>query len=144
VDWRVVALVLGGDDGGTGTFSHNDSTIETDDATTSGSDAVYAGEPAPCEAETSDTTAAARGRVGPARVTIDRRQKSAVGDVRVDVAGTSVHSRANFSSVRANACVFQGKWSYEATLGSSGIMQLGWCTGRCPFTQGERRRGRAR
>ena len=49
--------------------------------------------------------------------------------------GTSAQSRANFSSLRANACVFEGKWSYEATLGSSGIMQLGWCTTRCPFTR---------
>ena len=74
-----------------------------------------------------------RGRVGPARVEIDCARAS--GDVRVDAAGTSAQSRANFSSLRANACVFEGKWSYEATLGSSGIMQLGWCTARCPFTR---------
>ena len=76
---------------------------------------------------------ASRGRVGPARVEIDCARAS--GDVRVDAAGTSAQSRANFSSLRANACVFEGKWSYEATLGSSGIMQLGWCTARCPFTR---------
>ena len=80
-----------------------------------------------------DAVAASRGRVGPMRVEIDRTY--AVGDVRVDAAGTSAQSRANFSSLRANACVFEGKWSYEATLGSSGIMQLGWCTTRCPFTR---------
>ena len=80
-----------------------------------------------------DAVAASRGRVGPTRVEIDRTY--AVGDVRVDAAGTSAQSRANFSSLRANACVFEGKWSYEATLGSSGIMQLGWCTTRCPFTR---------
>jgi len=76
---------------------------------------------------------ASKGRVGPARVEIDKTRAS--GDVRVDAAGTSAQSRANFSSLRANACVFEGKWSYEATLGSSGIMQLGWCTARCPFTR---------
>ena len=80
-----------------------------------------------------DAVAASRGRVGPTRVEIDRTY--AVGDVRVDAAGTSAQSRANFSSLRANACVFEGKWSYEVTLGSSGIMQLGWCTARCPFTR---------
>lgn len=80
-----------------------------------------------------DAVAASRGRVGPTRVEIDRARAS--GDVRVDAAGTSAQSRANFSSLRANACVFEGKWSYEATLGSSGIMQLGWCTARCPFTR---------
>ena len=80
-----------------------------------------------------DAIAASRGRVGPARVEIDRTRAS--GDVRVDAAGTSAQSCANFSSLRANTCVFEGKWSYEATLGSSGIMQLGWCTARCPFTR---------
>ena len=80
-----------------------------------------------------DAVAASRGRVGPARVEIDRARAS--GDVRVDASSTSAQSRANFSSLRANACVFEGKWSYEVTLGSSGIMQLGWCTARCPFTR---------
>ena len=56
------------------------------------------------------------------------------GDVRLDAAGTRVASHSNFSSVRANVAVFAGKWAFEATLGSSGIMQLGWCTARCPFT----------
>ena len=42
-------------------------------------------------------------------------------------------SHSNFSSVRGNVCVFAGKWAYEATLGSSGIMQLGWATIRQGF-----------
>lgn len=65
----------------------------------------------------------AAGRVGPPRVEVDRAHMA--GDVRLDEAGTAVTSHSNFSSVRANACVFAGKWVYEATLGSSGIMQLG-------------------
>ena len=57
------------------------------------------------------------------------------GDVRLDAArAPAVASHSNFSSVRANVAVFAGKWAFEATLGSSGIMQLGWCTARCPFT----------
>ena len=76
--------------------------------------------------------AAASGRVGPPRVEVDRARMA--GDVRLDAAGTRVASHSNFSSVRANVAVFAGKWAFEATLGSSGIMQLGWCTARCPFT----------
>ena len=29
---------------------------------------------------------------------------------------------------------FQGKWMYEILLGSKGIMQLGWATLQCRFT----------
>lgn len=75
---------------------------------------------------------AVQGKIGPPRVEVDRAHVA--GDVRLDETGTSVTSHSNFSSVRANACVFAGKWVYEATLGSSGIMQLGWATIRCPFT----------
>lgn len=76
---------------------------------------------------------AVRGKIGPPRVEVDRAHVA--GDVRLDdETGTFVTSLSNFSSVRANACVFAGKWVYEATLGSSGIMQLGWATIRCPFT----------
>ncbi|CAI5943844.1 unnamed protein product [Closterium sp. NIES-65] len=38
-----------------------------------------------------------------------------------------------FSSARANVCVYSGRWQYEATLGSSGIQQIGWATLACPF-----------
>ena len=72
------------------------------------------------------------GRIGPARVEVDRAHMA--GDMRLDESGTCVTSHSNFSSVRATACVFEGKWMFEATLGSSGIMQLGWATFRCPFT----------
>ncbi|KAL5198175.1 hypothetical protein ABZP36_001687 [Zizania latifolia] len=45
-----------------------------------------------------------------------------------------VESSAPFSSARANACVWNGKWMYEVTLESSGVQQLGWATLLCPFT----------
>ena len=48
---------------------------------------------------------------------------------------TSVSSRSNFCSFRANACVFGGRWQYEVTIRTAGIMQIGWATVRCPFTQ---------
>ena len=45
-----------------------------------------------------------------------------------------VESSAPFSSARANACVWKGKWMYEVTLETSGVQQLGWATLSCPFT----------
>ncbi|KAI4345187.1 hypothetical protein L6164_012334 [Bauhinia variegata] len=45
-----------------------------------------------------------------------------------------IESTAMFSSARANACVWKGKWMYEVMLETSGIQQLGWATVSCPFT----------
>ncbi|KAF9438275.1 RING finger and SPRY domain-containing protein 1 [Entomortierella beljakovae] len=39
-----------------------------------------------------------------------------------------------FESIRATACVTQGKWLYEVTLVTAGIMQLGWATVHCHFS----------
>lgn len=46
-----------------------------------------------------------------------------------------VTSHSNFSTIRANTCVCQGKWIYEVMLGSKGVMQLGWSTLDCKFSQ---------
>jgi len=35
---------------------------------------------------------------------------------------------SNFCSIRANACVYSGKWMFEVILGTGGIQQLGWAT----------------
>ncbi|XVE83229.1 hypothetical protein DITRI_Ditri16bG0070800 [Diplodiscus trichospermus] len=45
-----------------------------------------------------------------------------------------LESLAVFSSARANACVWKGKWMYEVILETSGIQQLGWATISCPFS----------
>ncbi|PKA56782.1 E3 ubiquitin-protein ligase RKP [Apostasia shenzhenica] len=45
-----------------------------------------------------------------------------------------IESSAVFSSARANACVWKGKWMYEVTLETAGIQQLGWATDCSPFT----------
>ena len=77
------------------------------------------------------------GRIGPRRVAVDRA--SASGDMHLGDGphgpNTSVSSRSNFCSFRANACVFGGRWQYEVTIRTAGIMQIGWATARCPFTQ---------
>ena len=35
---------------------------------------------------------------------------------------------------QVTAVFFEGKWMYEILLGSKGIMQLGWATLLCKFT----------
>lgn len=47
----------------------------------------------------------------------------------------SLNSHSNFSTMRANAGVYKGKWMYEVQLGSKGIMQVGWGTSQCKFNQ---------
>ena len=39
-----------------------------------------------------------------------------------------------FNSIRANAFVFSGRWYYEVTLGTGGVMQIGWCQHDCTFS----------
>lgn len=110
------------------------------------------------------------GRLGPGRVTIDKvsargqlqySQKDLAGAPcfsmhmlprmspwHWNLAWTTPHSccpRAaeglnNFSSFRANACVYAGKWMYEALIQTAwqpGIQQIGWATIHCPFTAEE-------
>lgn len=39
-----------------------------------------------------------------------------------------MESHSNFPTCRGNVYVFDGKWMYEVTLGSSGVFQIGWAT----------------
>ncbi|KAI0506995.1 hypothetical protein KFK09_013113 [Dendrobium nobile] len=65
-------------------------------------------------------------------VAIDRA--SVCGEIRNIRKPLLIESLAVFSSARANACVWKGKWMYEVTLETSGVQQLGWATVSCPFT----------
>jgi hypothetical protein len=38
-----------------------------------------------------------------------------------------LESKQGFSSIRANNCVFKGKWVYEVELVSNKLCQIGWC-----------------
>lgn len=46
----------------------------------------------------------------------------------------SVTSRTAFTTLKANCCVFRGRWMYEALMHTKGIMQIGWCSAKCQFT----------
>lgn len=72
------------------------------------------------------------GRIGPRRALIDR--KSMRGDLQLSDHCCSAYSRSNFASFKANTCVFNGRWQYEVTVRTAGIMQVGWATLKCPFT----------
>ncbi|XP_058084516.1 E3 ubiquitin-protein ligase RKP [Magnolia sinica] len=61
-------------------------------------------------------------------------EASICGEVRSFKQPLLVESLAVFSSVRANACMWKGKWMYEVLLETCGIQQLGWATLSCPFT----------
>ncbi|XP_008810251.2 E3 ubiquitin-protein ligase RKP isoform X1 [Phoenix dactylifera] len=69
---------------------------------------------------------------GPDVVVID--DASICGDIKIIRKPLLIESLAEFSSARANSCVWKGKWMYEVTLETSGVQQLGWATILCPFT----------
>lgn len=75
------------------------------------------------------------GRIGPSTVGMDKA--SASGNISYSTSGLTIESLANFSSCRSTVAVYSGKWQYEATVGTAGIQQIGWCTIHCPFTQEE-------
>ncbi|XP_064604806.1 LOW QUALITY PROTEIN: E3 ubiquitin-protein ligase RNF123-like [Liolophura sinensis] len=82
-----------------------------------------------------DESSTVTGRIGPAVVVFDT--SSSVGRVLEEPDRLSISSHSNFSTTRANCCVYKGKWLYEVMLGSKGVMQLGWCTLQCKFSQEE-------
>lgn len=65
---------------------------------------------------------------------VELDESSICGDIRIVKKPLLVESHELFSSARANACVWKGKWMYEVTLETSGVQQLGWATVVCPFT----------
>jgi len=73
------------------------------------------------------------GRIGPAVTKLDA--KTGYGTVhfhdkkdQLDVEATS-----GFASIRSNTGVFNGRYYYEVTLRTSGLMQIGWCTLQTTF-----------
>lgn len=62
-------------------------------------------------------------------------ESSVCGEFQVIKPPLLVESHAVFSSARANACVWKGKWMYEVTLETAGLQQLGWATISCSFTE---------
>ncbi|KAF7840013.1 E3 ubiquitin-protein ligase RKP [Senna tora] len=72
---------------------------------------------------------------GCGREVVGIEEYSICGDIRIIKPPLLIESLGMFSSARANACVWKGKWMYEVMLETSGIQQLGWATLSCPFTE---------
>jgi len=75
------------------------------------------------------------GRLGPEQVVLN--QQDSGGNFVLRDGKLEIESHSNFSSARANVCVFSGKWMYEATLITAGIQQIGWASIDTPFTNEE-------
>ncbi|XP_068246013.1 E3 ubiquitin-protein ligase RNF123-like [Palaemon carinicauda] len=61
--------------------------------------------------------------------------KSSVGLFSFNEDRLGLSSQDNFSTIRANTCVYKGKWQYELMLGTKGVMQVGWATMNCQFSK---------
>ncbi|XP_055546728.1 E3 ubiquitin-protein ligase RNF123 [Wyeomyia smithii] len=72
------------------------------------------------------------GRLGPKRAIFDVTEDSTIS---VSKDKLTLQSQNAFSTVKANCCVFAGRWMYEVQLRSKGVMQIGWCSAHCKFTQ---------
>ncbi|KAK3886649.1 hypothetical protein Pcinc_009204 [Petrolisthes cinctipes] len=73
------------------------------------------------------------GRMGPPVVQLNT--KGEVGNFLFSNDRLGINSQDNFSTIRANVCVFKGKWQYEIMLGTKGVMQVGWATMNCKFSE---------
>ncbi|XP_070557692.1 E3 ubiquitin-protein ligase RNF123-like isoform X4 [Ptychodera flava] len=73
------------------------------------------------------------GRIGSDKVHFD--SENYIGGFMTGQEKLVLASQSNFSTAKANVCLYKGKWVYEVMLGSKGVMQLGWCTLKCKFHQ---------
>ncbi|KAB7500764.1 E3 ubiquitin-protein ligase, partial [Armadillidium nasatum] len=71
------------------------------------------------------------GRIGPSDVGF---HKECAGSFEYKD-GLEISSKDNFSTVYSDTCIYDGKWQYEVLLGSKGVMQIGWATINCTFSQ---------
>ncbi|XP_053673835.1 E3 ubiquitin-protein ligase RNF123 [Anopheles nili] len=72
------------------------------------------------------------GRLGPRRTVFDVTDD---GSILISKDRLTLQSQNAFSTVKANCCVYGGRWMYEVQLRSKGVMQIGWCSAHCKFTQ---------
>ncbi|XP_055849939.1 E3 ubiquitin-protein ligase RNF123 isoform X2 [Episyrphus balteatus] len=71
-------------------------------------------------------------RLGPEKVMFDTYESSTI---RISCDRLSIRSHGSFNTIKANVCVFEGKWMYEVQLHSKGVMQIGWCSNNCTFNE---------
>lgn len=72
------------------------------------------------------------GKLGTSSTIIDL--KTAHGKLNTYNDGNKIEAKDSFVSVRANNCLYKGKWCYEVLLESNGLFQIGFCQLKTPFT----------
>uniref|UniRef100_A0A182PVH9 RING-type E3 ubiquitin transferase n=1 Tax=Anopheles epiroticus TaxID=199890 RepID=A0A182PVH9_9DIPT len=75
------------------------------------------------------------GRLGPQRTVFDVMEEGFDNNLLISKDKLTLQSQNAFSTVKANCCVYSGRWMYEVQLRSKGVMQIGWCSAHCKFTQ---------
>lgn len=75
------------------------------------------------------------GRLGPSKVIFSVDPNDANNLVKISKDKLTIQSQSAFCTLKANCCVYKGKWMYEVQLRSKGVMQIGWCSSKCTFTQ---------
>lgn len=55
--------------------------------------------------------------------------------VKISKDRLSITSQSAFATLKCNACIIAGKFMYEVQLKSKGVMQIGYCSSHCKFTQ---------
>lgn len=85
------------------------------------------------QSQTSAATFNGTGRLGGPMVVLDA--STLVGNMQIDTDRLGLVGTSDFSTVRASCAVHSGKWMYEALLGTRGVMQFGWCTLDCQFSE---------
>ncbi|KAI1287430.1 putative E3 ubiquitin-protein ligase [Halotydeus destructor] len=73
------------------------------------------------------------GRLGPVQAMFD--VSTNIGSLIIDCDRLGISSHSGFSSIKASVGVFKGKWQYEVMLNTKGVMQVGWATQKCRFSQ---------
>ena len=58
-----------------------------------------------------------------------------MGRVYSSFDSNKIESQSGFTSARTNNCLTSGKWCYEATVISNGLIQIGFCRLETPFTR---------
>ena len=64
------------------------------------------------------------GKIGASKVAFDVKSAESTS-IKISKNKLSLHSISPFSTLRANCCVYSGKWIYEVQLKSKGVMQIG-------------------
>lgn len=74
------------------------------------------------------------GRIGAKTVVFDIYETDQVNVVKVSKDKLTVTSQSAFASLKANCCIYKGKYMYEVQLKSKGVMQIGFCSSECKFS----------